>query len=210
MSTTFGGYGLLGDRRRFSCKEAEMDTAIWVIIALLALVVIGVLVWYAMTRRRTGQLREQFGPEYDRTVDETEDRRAAESELLERRRRVKKLDIRTLDPATRTSFADRWSAVQARFVDDPMSAVGEADELVILVMGERGYPMDEFDQRVADVSVDHPRLVEDYRAAHGISERVRSNQATTEDMRQALVHYRSLFSELLEEGDRTDDMREVR
>lgn len=187
-----------------------MDTAIWVIIALLVLVVIGVLVWYAMTRRRTGQLREQFGPEYDRTVDETEDRRAAESELLERRRRVKKLDIRTLDPATRTSFADRWSAVQARFVDDPMSAVGEADELVILVMGERGYPMDEFDQRVADVSVDHPRLVEDYRAAHGISERVRSNQATTEDMRQALVHYRSLFSELLEEGDRTDDMREVR
>ena len=187
-----------------------MDTAIWVVIALIALVVIGVLVWYAMTRRRTGQLREQFGPEYDRTVDETEDRRAAESELLERRRRVEKLDIRTLDPATRTSFADRWSAVQARFVDDPMSAVGEADELVILVMRERGYPMDEFDQRVADVSVDHPGLVEDYRAAHGISERVRSNQATTEDMRQALVHYRALFSELLDEGDRRDDMREER
>src|SRR4029453_11967548 len=107
-------------------KEVEMDAAIWVIIALVAVIVIGVLVWYAMTRRRTGQLREQFGPEYDRTVDETEERRTAESELLERRRGVEELDIRTLDPVTRTSFADRWNAVQARFVDDPTSAVGEA------------------------------------------------------------------------------------
>jgi hypothetical protein len=181
-----------------------MDTAIWVIIAIAALAVIGALVWFAMTKRRSDQLREQFGPEYDRTVDEMEDRKAAESELLERRRRREEFDIRPLDPAVRTRFASRWNAVQARFVDEPTAAVAEADELVALVMRERGYPMDDFEQRAADVSVDHPQLVEDYRAAHGISARVRSNDATTEDMRQALIHYRALFAELLEEGDTSD------
>ena len=187
-----------------------MDAAIWVVIAIVALVVIGVLVWFAMNKQRSGQLREVFGPEYDRTVEESEDRRAAESELLERRKRVEEFDIRPLDPAERTRFASRWIAVQSRFVDDPKSALGEADELVTEVMSERGYPMDDFDQRAADVSVDHPRVVEDYRAAHGISERVGSNDATTEDMRQALVHYRALFSELLEEGETSDVKEETR
>lgn len=187
-----------------------MDAAIWVVIAIVALVVIGVLVWFAMNKQRSGQLREVFGPEYDRTVEESEDRKAAESELLERRKRVEELDIRPLDPAERTRFASRWIAVQSRFVDDPKSALGEADELVTEVMSERGYPMNDFDQRAADVSVDHPRVVEDYRAAHGISERVGSNDATTEDMRQALVHYRSLFSELLEESDTSDVKEETR
>lgn len=187
-----------------------MDAAIWVVIAIVALVVIGVLVWFAMNKQRSGQLREVFGPEYDRTVEESEDRKAAESELLERRKRVEEFDIRPLDPAERTRFASRWIAVQSRFVDDPKSALGEADELVTEVMSERGYPMNDFDQRAADVSVDHPRVVEDYRAAHGISERVGSNDATTEDMRQALVHYRSLFSELLEEGDTSDVKEETR
>lgn len=187
-----------------------MDAAIWVVIAIVALVVIGVLVWFAMNKQRSGQLREVFGPEYDRTVEESEDRKAAESELLERRKRVEEFDIRPLDPAERTRFASRWIAVQSRFVDDPKSALGEADELVTEVMSERGYPMNDFDQRAADVSVDHPRVVEDYRAAHGISERVGSNDATTEDMRQALVHYRSLFSELLEEGETSDVKEETR
>ena len=187
-----------------------MDAAIWVVIAIVALVVIGVLVWFAMNKQRSGQLREVFGPEYDRTVEESEDRKAAESELLERRKRVEEFDIQPLDPAERTRFASRWIAVQSRFVDDPKSALGEADELVTEVMSERGYPMDDFDQRAADVSVDHPRVVEDYRAAHGISERVGSNDATTEDMRQALVHYRSLFSELLEESDTSDVKEETR
>jgi hypothetical protein len=187
-----------------------MDAAIWVVIAIVALVVIGVLVWFAMNKQRSGQLREVFGPEYDRTVEESEDRRAAESELLERRKRVEEFEIRPLDPAERTRFASRWIAVQSRFVDDPKSALGEADELVTEVMGERGYPMDDFDQRAADVSVDHPRVVEDYRAAHGISERVGSNDATTEDMRQALVHYRALFSELLDEGETSDVKEETR
>ena len=187
-----------------------MDTAIWVVIAIVALVVIGVLVWFAMNKQRSGQLREVFGPEYDRTVEESEDRKTAESELLERQKRVEGFEIRPLDPAERTRFASRWIAVQARFVDDPKSALGEADELVTEVMSERGYPMNDFDQRAADVSVDHPRVVEDYRAAHGISERVGSNDATTEDMRQALVHYRALFSELLEEGDTSDVKEETR
>lgn len=187
-----------------------MDAAIWVVIAIVALVVIGVLVWFAMNKQRSGQLREVFGPEYDRTMEESEDRKAAESELLERRKRVEEFDIRPLDPAERTRFASRWIAVQSRFVDDPKSALGEADELVTEVMSERGYPMNDFDQRAADVSVDHPRVVEDYRAAHGISERVGSNDATTEDMRQALVHYRSLFSELLEEGETSDVKEETR
>lgn len=187
-----------------------MDAAIWVVIAIVALVVIGVLVWFAMNKQPSGQLREVFGPEYDRTVEESEDRKAAESELLERRKRVEEFDIRPLDPAERTRFASRWIAVQSRFVDDPKSALGEADELVTEVMSERGYPMNDFDQRAADVSVDHPRVVEDYRAAHGISERVGSNDATTEDMRQALVHYRSLFSELLEESDTSDVKEETR
>jgi hypothetical protein len=187
-----------------------MDAAIWVVIAIVALVVIGVLVWFAMNKQRSGQLREVFGPEYDRTVEESEDRKAAESELLERRKRVEEFDIRPLDPAERTRFASRWIAVQSRFVDDPKSALGEADELVTEVMSERGYPMNDFDQRAADVSVDHPRVVEDYRAAHGISERVGSNDATTEDMRQALVHYRALFSELLDEGETSDVKEETR
>ena len=187
-----------------------MDAAIWVVIAIVALVVIGVLVWFAMNKQRSGQLREVFGPEYDRTVEESEDRRAAESELLERQKRVEGFEIRPLDPAERTRFASRWIAVQARFVDDPKSALGEADQLVTEVMSERGYPMNDFDQRAADVSVDHPRVVEDYRAAHGISERVGSNDATTEDMRQALVHYRALFSELLEEGQTSDVKEETR
>jgi hypothetical protein len=187
-----------------------MDAAIWVVIAIVALVVIGVLVWFAMNKQRSGQLREVFGPEYDRTLEESEDRKAAESELLERRKRVEEFDIRPLDPAERTRFASRWIAVQSRFVDDPKSALGEADELVTEVMSGRGYPMNDFDQRAADVSVDHPRVVEDYRAAHGISERVGSNDATTEDMRQALVHYRALFSELLEEGETSDVKEETR
>jgi hypothetical protein len=188
-----------------------MDTTTWVVvIVLVALVLLGAAVWLAMMRRRSEHLQEVYGPEYDRTVEEREDRKAAESELLERQRRVEGFDIRPLDPAERTRFAGRWSAVQSRFVDDPKAALGEADELVTEVMSERGYPMNDFDQRAADVSVDHPRVVEDYRAAHGISERVRSNDATTEDMRQALVHYRALFSELLEEADTSDVKSDVK
>jgi hypothetical protein len=210
MSTGRGGYAL-DAKRQVAFEGGEMDNVTWVVvIVLVALVLLGVVLWLAMMRRRSEQLREVYGPEYDRTVEESEDQRAAESELLERQKRVEEFDIRPLDPAERTRFAGRWSAVQSRFVDDPKSALGEADQLVTEVMSERGYPMDDFDQRAADVSVSHPRVVEDYRAAHGISERVGSNDATTEDMRQALVHYRALFSELLEEGETSEVKEETR
>jgi hypothetical protein len=187
-----------------------MDAWVWIVIAVVALALIGALVWAGMSKRRTTQLKEQFGPEYDRTLEQTEDRRAAESELAQRRARREELDIRPLDPAARQRYADRWNEVQARFVDQPATAVADADGLVFLVMRERGYPMDDFDRRAADLSVDHPQVVENYRAARGIWTRVRADQATTEEMRQAILHYRALFAELLDERDTGQQMREVR
>jgi cytoskeletal protein RodZ len=181
-----------------------MDPVVWIIIAVVAVLVIGALVWFAMNNRRTEQLREQFGPEYDRTLEQTGDRRDAESELAERRARRESLEIRPLDSASRQRYADQWRDVQARFVDEPAAALTQANGLVIMVMRDRGYPTDDFEQRAADISVDHPQVVENYRAANAISERVDSDQASTEDMRQGLVHYRSLFAELLEERDEGD------
>jgi hypothetical protein len=178
-----------------------MDPIVWIIIAVVAVLVIGALVWFAMNNRRSEQLREQFGPEYDRTLEQTGDRRDAESELTQRRARREDLDIRPLDAASRQRYAEQWREVQARFVDEPAAALTQANGLVIMVMRDRGYPTDDFEQRAADVSVDHPQVVENYRAANTISERVGSDQASTEDMRQGLVHYRSLFAELLDERD---------
>jgi cytoskeletal protein RodZ len=178
-----------------------MDPVVWIIIAVVAVLVIGALLWFAMNNRRTEQLREQFGPEYDRTLEQTGDRRDAESELAERRARREDLDIRPLDAATRQRYAEQWRDVQTRFVDEPAAALTQANGLVIMVMRDRGYPTEDFEQRAADVSVDHPQVVENYRAANTISERVDSDQASTEDMRQGLVHYRSLFAELLDERD---------
>jgi hypothetical protein len=185
-----------------------MSPWIWVVIAVVVIAVIAIVAWYAARRRRTEGLRRQFGPEYDRTVDETGRPRAAESELEERRRRREELDIRPLAPGARARYADEWRDVQARFVDDPSGAVAQADTLVTQVMRERGYPMDEFEQRAADVSVDHPQVVGDYRAAHDISMRAAAGRAETEDLRQAMVHYRALFEDLLEED--TGGTREMR
>lgn len=186
-----------------------MDTWVWIVIAVIALVVIAAVVWSVLEKRRTTMLREQFGPEYDRTIEERENRREAESELAERRARRERLDIRPLDAATRRRYAAQWTEVQSRFVDQPAIAVAQADELVMVVMRDRGYPMDDFDQRAADVSVDHPQVVENYRNAHAISTRVGTSQASTEDLRQALVHYRALFAELLNDRDE-NDVREAR
>ena len=173
-------------------------------VAVLIVVVV-VLAVLLMRSRRSHRLQEEFGPEYERAVDERGDRREAEAELAERRERRSQFDIRPLDPAERTRFAGRWSAVQSRFVDDPKSALGEADELVTEVMSERGYPVsDEFDQRAADISVDHPVVVEHYRAAHAISLRATAGDASTEDLRQAMVHFRALFDELLGREERAD------
>jgi hypothetical protein len=187
-----------------------MSAWVWVVIAIVVIALIALLVWYTSRRRRTEGLRRQFGPEYDRTVEETGRPRDAESELESRRRRRAALDIRPLAPGARARYADEWRAVQARFVDDPSGAVAQADTLVIEVMRERGYPMDDFDQRAADVSVDHPQVVGDYRAAHDISTRSANGRAETEDLRQAMVHYRALFEDLLQEDTGgTGDMRQA-
>ena len=178
-----------------------MDAWVWVVItvAVVALVVIGG--WSLLAGRRRRQLQERFGPEYERLMAERGDRRETESELLARQKRREQLDIRPLDPTVRDRYAIAWREVQARFVDDPAVAVKEASGLVTDVMRNRGYPIEDFDQRSADISVDYPLVVENYRAAQAISLRNEEGRAGTEDLRQAMVHYRSLFGNLLDVGD---------
>jgi hypothetical protein len=175
-----------------------MPTWGWILIAVAVVVVIAlVLARPALQRRRTARLKQTFGPEYDRTITQSGDQRAAEAELAARAQNRKKLDIVALSPEAANRYATHWRNVQTSFVDSPARAVGEADSLVIEVMRERGYPVDDFEQRAADVSVDHPQLVENYRAAHRIHLTQREREINTEEQRQALVHYRALFDELL-------------
>jgi hypothetical protein len=175
---------------------------IWVLVAILIVVVV-VLAVLLMRSRRSRRLQEDFGPEYERAVDERGDRRQAEADLTQRRERRAQLDIRPLEAGARERYAERWQAAQRRFVDHPTQAVGEADSLVSAVMSERGYPVsDEFDQRAADISVDHPVVVEHYRAAHDISLRTTAGEGGTEELRQAMVHFRTLFDELLGREER--------
>src|SRR3954451_5600591 len=162
-----------------------MDNTALFIVAVVVILAIVIAAWWFAQRRRSEQLRERFGPEYERTVDEVGDRRKAESELASREKRVKELSIRDLSPAERTHFADSWHDIQARFVDDPLGAAGDADRLVVRVMEARGYPMGDFDQRAADISVQHPELVQNYRAARDIHLRSERGNASTEDLRQA-------------------------
>jgi hypothetical protein len=181
-----------------------MDTGLLVAIVIV-LVLLVVLALVAGRQRRSRRLKERFGPEYDRTVAEAGDRKAAESQLEERTARRERLDIVPLDPADRTRYLEAWRQTQARFVDEPAEATGEADRLITSVMRDRGYPIDDFEQRAADISVDHPQVVDDYRAAHAIAAANERSEASTEDLRQALVHYRSLFEELLEVDRAGDD-----
>lgn len=167
-----------------------------VVIAVLAVVAIAMV---AMRKRRSVKLRERFGPEYDRVLRKEGDPRKAEGVLEFREKRREKFTIRPLSAEDKSSFGVRWNEVQARFVDDPRGAVTVADSLVTEVMQARGYPIGEFEQRAADLSVDYPAIVENYRAAHQIALRHGAGQASTEDLRQAMVHYRSLFQELLDE-----------
>ena len=182
-----------------------MDAWVWVVIAAAVLVLV-VGVWTLAAWRRRTQLREQFGPEYERLLAERGDRREAESELLGRQKRREEMDIRPLDPSARDNYAIAWREIQARFVDGPAVAVKEANGLVTEVMRDRGYPIEDFDQRSADISVDYPVVVENYRAAQTITLRNEEGRASTEDLRQAMVHYRSLFSSLLDvdDGNETD------
>jgi len=174
-----------------------MQTWIWVVIAVCVIVAIGLVVAAAMQQQRRNRLRQTFGVEYDRMLRERGDRREAERELSGRYERRQQLDIRPLDAEQRERYAEEWNEVQARFVDVPADAVRDADSLLSRVMRDRGYPVGDFEQRAADVSVDHAAVVDNYRRAHGISERSASGQASTEDLRMAMVHYRSLFNELL-------------
>ncbi len=173
----------------------------WVLLAVVVvlLVIIGALVARA---QRSRKLKAEFGPEYGRVVAERGDQRAAERELADRRQRVESFEIRPLDPVVRERYQEQWAAAQRYFVDKPVDAVGQAHELVQRVMHDRGYPVDEdFEQRTADISVEHPAVVENYRAANGISVRARNGQASTEQLRQAMVHFRALFDDLLAPGD---------
>ncbi len=168
-------------------------------LAAAVIVIIAVLAWLYVRKRRgtTVGLRQKFGPEYDRAVL-AHGPRKAEAKLADREKRVEKLNIRDLDPMERERFSKQWESVQSRFVDSPKGAVAEADDLVSSLMKARGYPVSDFDQRAADISVDHPRVVENYRSAHEIALRGEKNAATTEDLRAAMIHYRSLFEELVQ------------
>lgn len=174
-----------------------MDTRIVVpvLIIVVALVVIAALL--IVRRHKTQHFKEQFGPEYDRTLSERGDPRLAEAELAERERRVNSLSIRSLSGGAREKYAAEWEAIQRRFVDEPAVAVNEADNLVNRVMSSRGYPMADFEQRAADISVSHPQVVQNYRAARDIVVRHGTGHSSTEDLRRAMVHFRALFRELL-------------
>jgi hypothetical protein len=177
-----------------------MDKTVIIILvaAVVAFIAIGAAVWMYLQKRRTEKLRYRFGPEYERVVEQDGDRRRAEAVLEERQKRVEKFELRPLSTEDRQRFSGEWTQQQARFVDDPSGAVADADLLIREVMKTRGYPVGDFEQRTADISVDHPRVVENYRIAHDIAVRDSRGEAGTEDLRKAMVHYRALFEELLE------------
>jgi hypothetical protein len=168
------------------------------VIALVVVAVVGIALWQGMTQRRTKRLRKRFGPEYERVSADADGRREAEAELSAREQRRQELEIRPLSESARTRYLERWQLVQAEFVDDPAAAVANADSLIQRVMEDRGYPVEDFDQRAADVSVDHPDVVENYREGHRLANESAAGQLATEDLRQAIRHYRALFDDLLD------------
>jgi hypothetical protein len=181
--------------------EALVARWIWiVIVAAVVVVVVALIAGLAARRRRSAALRERFGPEYERTVQERDGRRSAEADLRNRQKQREQLTITPLPEPARLRYVQQWQELQTHFVDQPSSAVIEADDLVRQVMGAEGYPVDDFSAQAELVSVDHPRVVDNYRTAHDVYERTRANQASTEDMRRALLSYRSLFDELLAAG----------
>jgi hypothetical protein len=179
--------------------SAGIIVAIVVAVVVVAALVIGVM---AASRRR--RLQQRFGPEYDRLVGERDSKRKAEAELTERERRVHDLDIRPLTDSARASYTQRWATLQEQFVDTPADAAAASQVLVAAVMNERGYPTDNRDQVLADLSVEHAKTLDHYRAAEEISESAAAGTASTEDLRQAMIHYRALFRELLGESADTE------
>ena len=182
-----------------------MPTWAWIVIVVVAVALVLAALPLVASRRRRKRLKERFGPEYERTVAQSGGRREAERELGQREVKRQRLQIVPLSPEARDRYLRSWRDLQERFVDEPSQSMTSADRLVTEVMRERGYPMDEFEQRAADVSVDHPRVVENYRSAHRICVAEGNGTATTEDLRQAVVHYRALFDELLETDDQPDE-----
>jgi hypothetical protein len=172
-------------------------TLIALAVAAVLIIVFAVAMYTRSRHNNTAKLRDRFGPEYERAVLQHGSERKAEAKLADRETRVVKLKIRELDATERARYLAQWQIAQARFVDYPKGAVTEADELVCSLMQTRGYPVSDFEQRAADISVDHPRVVENYRSAHGIAMRLVSGEVNTEDMRTAMVHYHSLFDDLL-------------
>jgi hypothetical protein len=177
----------------------DEQTLIYVVIGLgvVAIAIIALVASQKRAHRRRAELQRRFGPEYDRTVQELGSPARADRELIERARRVERVQFRELSVEERSRFADSWTRLQAQFVDDPAVAVAGAEDLIEEVMRARGYASKGFDERVADVSVMHPDMVQHYRAAHALAESRRSGQVNTEELRQAVVHYRFLFGELL-------------
>ena len=178
-----------------------MDNTLLIVVAVLVIVAIVAIVFWATQRRQSDALRRRFGPEYERAVGSAPNKRAAEADLRARQERVDALDIRPLDRARRDGYVERWREVQAMFVDDPGNAVDQADKLIGEVMRARGYPVGDFEQRAADISVNHPQVVDHYRTAHSIAIKRQSGDSATEQLRQAFVHYRALFADLLETPD---------
>ncbi|MEV0004013.1 hypothetical protein AB0H28_17240 [Micromonospora sp. NPDC050980] len=181
-----------------------------VVIVIVVVVVVAALVAFAVVANRRRALRQRFGPEYDRAVEEQDSRGAAERELRERERRHAELELTPLSPESRARYAAAWEDLQVRFVDSPAETVGDADELVSRLIAERGYPTGDFSDQIAHLSVEHARTLTHYRDAHEIRQRNERGEAGTEDLRQALVHYRALFADLLGEdpvGQRAPEQR---
>jgi type II secretory pathway pseudopilin PulG len=179
-----------------------MSAWVWILIAAVVIVAIPALIvvlGIVSSRRKTQRLKQHYGREYERLLSETGSEKAANRELTTRERKRGKLDIVPLTPAALSDFTARWQEVQATFVDNPAASVGVADRLVTEVMRQRGYPVDDFDRRAADISVDHPQIVDNYRAAHSIH--TSQHDVSTEQQRKAFVHYRALFDRLLETND---------
>jgi hypothetical protein len=188
-----------GNAGAFRPKEVILVSTGTIVAIVVAVIVVAALVVALMAMMRRRRLQQRFGPEYDRLVGERDSKRKAEAELSERQRRVQGLDIRPLTPSARAGYADRWAGIQERFVDTPADAVAASQVLVVAVMSERGYPAEHRDQVLADLSVEHAQTLDHYRAAEEISATAATGNASTEDLRQAMIHYRALFRDLLGE-----------
>jgi hypothetical protein len=180
-----------------------MSAGATVAIIVVIVIIIAVAAFAAMAARRR-RLKERFGPEYDRLVADQQSQRKAEAELASRERRVRRLDIRPLSAAARAEYATQWTSIQERFVDHPASAVSQAQQLVTAVLGDRGYPTEGYEQVLADLSVEHARNLEHYRAANALTDASANGQASTEDLRQAMIHYREMFDDLLDDSAHDD------